>query len=420
MSLCPNKDAAEFATRPPNGESQDGPGFPKRQGKQMAQVILEYEVQELENSIRFHRAIQMQYDPLAHCQYWIRGLFIEKCLTKMSQLRTEHNSHNNRQFLQLALDTLNHHLKEIDVPDSSLHETTSAVLQGALADTKRWGPPSGKELYERKCLKLHEALWKSYGSRASSLGWCSVTHVFARVGPTHIFPYWVSEYVMKLIFGANFENDTLTENNGLIVHESMAVALANLWIVIVPSGASGSGRWKTRVIKKDLLDKLLSFYNQTWLTVDNWELKFQRSSGPSARYLYWHYATARIHASVGQPANFWSDLLGNDRWAAGDKYIRLDYVNAYLERRQEFELRRFDELGIYAIPGWPPADVFDVKIAAKLMSDVMDEQAHMIGSKGTSESPPAEPPNPQLCSACSEAELEDPGDDGDSEDPMIA
>lgn len=370
----------EYETRPPNDESQDGPGFPMRRRKSMSEIMIIHKIQELQHLMQMHKTTQEKFDPLAHCQYWLRELSILDCEMRLSHARVDLNHNIRQRLIKNSLDTLESYLKGIDVIDSTLYRITSEVVRRASADMKDQGPPFDEEELQTMRLGFHNLLTKSSDGRASR-DWCPVTRLFfspSELRPTYIFPYWVGEHIMKLIFGTNFVNDTLTTNNGLVVHESVAIALVNLWIVIVPTGAPRSGRWKVRVVKKDLLNRYMGSYNRRWQTIENQELNFQGSDRPSERYLYWHYATARVHASTRQPANFWTDLLGQDCWKPYEQYIRLDYLDAYIERRRDFNLEKFDDLRICAMPVWSPGTCLDIRIAAKLMSNVLDRQHEMV------------------------------------------
>ena len=370
----------EFETRPSNDESEDGPDYPTRRRKSTSEIMFIYRIQELESSIHMHRNIQIKFDPVANCQYWLRERCIQDCWMKIFHAQIDLKYSIRQRFIKNSLDTLESYLKGTDVIDRTSYQITNVVLEKAAADLNGRDPPFGEEELQRTRFEFYELLRANYNSSATTAH-CAVTHLFALpsvIRPTHIFPFWVGEHIMKLIFGTNFDNDTLSTNNGLVVHESVAIALANLWIVIVPSGRPRSGRWKTRVIKKGLLNRYMGAYNRRWQTIDNMELEFQGSFRPSERYLYWHYATARIHASARQPANFWADLLGQDCWKPHEPYIRLDYLDAYIERRRDFQLEKFEDLRKYAIRAWSPGTCLDVRIAAKFMNNVMDRQHEMV------------------------------------------
>ena len=472
MSRFPDRGPVEFEQRPPNEKSQDGPDFPIWRRKPMNEVMAIYKIQECQGLIAIHRNIQKQFDPLAHSQYWLRELSIKDCETKLAHAQIDLNHCMHRRYIKNSLDTLESYLKGIDVFGSNVHVITNTVLQKACVAMQAQGPPFGEEELERKRSKFHNLLRQSYGSR-KSVGWCPVTGAFAPqslLRPTHIFPYWVGEHIMKAIFGADFSHETLTTRNGLVVHESVAIALANLWIVIVPAGRARSGRWKTRVIKKDLLTRHIGFYKRTWQSIENQEMAFQGEDRPSARYLYWHYATARIHASARQPANFWTDLIGPDCWIPDEQFIRFDYLKAYIEVRQDFALDKFEDLRKSAILSWSPRKYLDTKIAAKWMSGVMDREhelviwhnagppvddkdgyngdmsgygadeedserstmeanangkpIHVIGPKADrppSEPPYTGPPGPEFFDTSSEGEREDGrGDSNDQPNPIVA
>lgn len=380
MSLFPNQDPVEYDTLSVDHDSLDGPDFPPRRRKPMSEVMIIYKIQELESSIEMHRRIQIKFDPLAHSQYWTRELALQDCQMRLAHARTDLSYCMTQRLVENSLDRLESYLKGINVIDRSLLEIISMVVQKASADMIGRGT-SFEDSTER--LAFHRLLQDGYNPSVTKvLGWCSVTQLFtvpSAVRATHIFPYWVGEHVAKLIFGNDFDIDTLfSTNNGLVVHESVAIALVNLWIVIVPTGPPRSGRWKTRVIKKDLLNRHMGCYRRRWVTVDNRELEFQGRHRPSARYLYWHYTTARIHASARQPAKFWADLMGKDCWEPREQYIRLDYLEAYVERRRDFKLENFDDLRKCAILVWSPGTWLDTRVAAKLMSDVMDSQHVLV------------------------------------------
>lgn len=380
MSRFPDIGPVEFEERPPNEKSQDGPDFPIWRRKPMNEVMALYKIQECQTLIGMHRNIQKQFNPLAHSQYWLRELSIQDCETRLAHAQIDLNYCVRRRYIKNSLDTLESYLKGIDVMSSNVHVITNTVLQKACADMQARGPPFREEERERERFKFHSLLRQSYGS-PTSVAWCPVTGAYAPqslLRPTHIFPYWVGEHITKMIFGADFSHETLTTKNGLLVHESVAIALANLWIVIVPVGRARSGRWKTRVIRKDLLNRHIGFYKRTWQSIENQEIAFQGEDRPSARYLYWHYATARIHASARQPANFWTDLIGRDCWIPDEQFMRLDYLKAYIEVRQDFALDKFEDVRKCAIPGWSPSRYLDTKIAAKWMSGVMNREHQLV------------------------------------------
>lgn len=364
----------EFEQLSPHERPRDGPDFPTWRRKPTNEVMAMYKIQELRGLVMMHRRDQRMFDPLAHCQYWLRELCIHDCERKLAHAQIDLRHCVVQQQVKNSLDTVESYLKGVDVIDSSVRRITSVLLEKASADMQATGPPWEKEELERKRPDFQNLLRQSYNVK-TSLGWCSVTRSFGPhsvMRPTHIFPYWVGGHIMKSIFGPRHVDDTLTANNGLVVHESVATALANLWIVIVPAGAPQSGRWKTRVVEKDLLNKYLGSCDRTWQTVDNQELKFQGHHRPSARYLYWHYATTQIHASARQPANFWTDLMGKDCWKPDQVFLRLDYLDAYLDVRQVFALENFANLRQHANAGWWPRSFLDVRIAARWVSNLID------------------------------------------------
>lgn len=391
MSKSPEDHPWEYIPIPPDPNGLNGSAFPTLQPRATSMVELIHQRQELENLIAMHRTIQRRFDPVAHGQYWMRELSILNCEMRLAQLQIAFKYCPVQVYMRRALERLEYYLQDQKVIGSSLADLTTVVLKRASVDMFRRHPLLAAEDYAKeKKHNFHRLLKNALNLGVGhEMGWCPVIQScipWSMVRPTHIFPCWAGKHDTKVIFGDDatkqiFEDErspeTLSTANGLVLHESVAIALVNLWIVIVPAGPPGSDRWKTRVVKKDLLDRYMGVHQRKWRTIENQELNFH-SYRPAARYLYWHYVTARLHASAGKPLNFWTNLMGDDCWPHHQQYIKLDYLDAYTERLGEFRHEKFNDLRRSAIQVRDVETFLDVRIAAKWMSDIMERQYERV------------------------------------------
>ena len=340
-------------------------------------------IHELEQSIRMHQDVQRRCDPVAHPEYWIRALYIGACEERKLQLQTGLRYRYFKEKVEAALRRLETLLQGTTDFEDDLSQITNAVLEKASAEWSRSKPPFTHDELERMLHDFADMHRKNnYDPRfEDSLAWCPVLGTYlapTEVLTTHIFPFWMHDQVVKMIFGSNVDCDLMSLANGLVLDQAVAFAFTNLWIVIVPAGPPESGRWKTRVIRQDLLTRYVGAHEQKWSSIDNKELTFLGPSRPSARFLYWHYATARIQASAGQIAGWWTLLMDKDCWQPAERYIRVDYLEAYMERCQDFDVTKFNDLRIRAIQVRSDDDLLDVRIAAKMMRDDMEHQHELV------------------------------------------
>lgn len=311
---------AEYLALPPDPNRPNESAVSTRVPRPRSLVALIHQERWLVYASKIHRIIQKRFDPVAP-QYWEREVAIGKCSTRLSQLRID-----GQQYINNALDILRYYFRDTNVIGSSPADLTTAVLNEASLHMFQRHSLLAREDYAKGQYQFHRFL-KNVLSFEVGLGlsWCPVVQLFLpsfKLRPTHIFPCWVGKYDTNLIFGNDATEqipeigkvpEIFSTANGLVLHESVTIALLNLWIIIVPAGPPGSERWKTRVVKKEILDRYMGVYQRKWQTIDNQELRFH-SYRPAARYLYWHYVTARLHASAGQPADFWTNLMGDDCW----------------------------------------------------------------------------------------------------------
>lgn len=391
MSEFPDEDPLKYITLPTVYNQPNGPDFPTRRLRRMSDVRALQKTVELENSIKVHRKAQINCDPVAHCQYWIRELCIQDCRMRLARANVEEQFRQARRQTEDGFYKLETWLKDAKIFNKSAYQISKTVLEKASAEISKHTVPFTEEELKKRGQDFVHLMHNTYDPLyKDNMGWCPVFASYmatAEVESTHIFPYEIGNFVTTAVFGKPPVGIAFSAANGLVLHRAVIIAFINLWVVIVPAGPLEWRRWKIRVVKPKLLDKYMGNRKRTWRSIDNQELQFVTESRPAVRYLYWHYVMARIHTSARKPADHWINMLGVDCWEPPTRFIMLDFLDAYIECRKDFDLDKFNDVRFYAIPHGYVGQRLEVRIAAKMMDNEIEGRHEMVIWR---DAPPAE------------------------------
>lgn len=304
-----------------------------------------------------HRASQLSLNALADPQYWDLELKIKDCEQETDEIwfadkkrnfsqteieeeeqsfaRKTRDREQDKEIIRDQRRRISSKIQENE-PDlaTDLRATQIAytmIVKKAVFDGFRPGRRDKRvqDTFRKMLIQEHNSINPDDNKQF----WCPVMREF--FGPlfvkaSHIFPYRMGEDVMKQVFGNDSANEMFSARNGLLLYLEIENAFDNYQIVIVPKGLLEDQKWKVRIVDKCLLTQKMT--HGCWRDLDNAELIFRGNCRPAARYLYWHYCLAVIHAAENSSRLGWLEEMGTNCWATPGKYIRANMLRALAEQ----------------------------------------------------------------------------------------
>lgn len=312
---------------------------------------------EVEVTRKLHRISQLSLDALADPKYWDLELQIRDCDQEADRLLLENQkvtfsgAYMDEEKQNFASRTLQREEDNMIILDqrrrvSSKIEEYKSTADNELRPTNdthatvakkvafdQFRPGSRSETSQTVFRQILIQEHNSTDPKDHVSLWCPILHQY--MNPTvckavHIFPYHMGENVMSQVFGEDSANEMFSARNGLMMCALIETPFDKHQIVIVPKGLPKDRRWKVRIVDKSLLTQKLG--EGTWADLENRELFFKGNCRPAARYLYWHYCLAVIHAARDSSNQEWLDDMGEDCWVTPGEYIRANMLRALAEQ----------------------------------------------------------------------------------------